>query len=140
MRRLLLFVAGFIVAFLVAYSVLAVDRPVEGVTTIRLAKCELDIYDKTLQPVVTLACPEKDTMRIWLLPVVQPWWEEKLGVLAGSGDLPRLRIRLQEVSAQDAARGKNADLPGAPTPKLLGVYRILSPPATMRNSPAEEFE
>jgi hypothetical protein len=33
----------------------------------RVVKGELDVYDKTLQPVVTLAlaCPGKATMRIW---------------------------------------------------------------------------
>jgi hypothetical protein len=39
----------------------------------------LDVYDKTLQPMVTLAlaCPGKDNIRFWPLPVAQPWWEEE---------------------------------------------------------------
>jgi hypothetical protein len=59
MRRLFLFSDGFLIAYTIAYSLLAASRPVEGVTTIRLAKCKLDVYDKTLQPRVTvaLACP-----------------------------------------------------------------------------------
>jgi hypothetical protein len=66
MRRLFLFVASFFIAFLIAYSLLAIRRPVEGVMTIQLAKCELDVFDRTLQPMMTvaLACPGKAYMRI----------------------------------------------------------------------------
>jgi hypothetical protein len=35
------------------------------------------IFDTTLQPVTTavLACPGVDAIRIWPLPVIQPWSE-----------------------------------------------------------------
>ena len=51
---------------------------IDGVTaTSIIADCELEIFDKPAQPVrtITLACPRKDRIRLWPLPIVQPWYE-----------------------------------------------------------------
>ena len=64
-----------------AYSMLAARTTyyVESVTTIRLVGLfELDYYDNIVQPVRTfvLACPRMDMIRLWPLPVEQPWFED----------------------------------------------------------------
>jgi hypothetical protein len=40
--------------------------------------CEMVFIDKRLQPVYTvvLDCPGKDSIRLWQLPVVDPWVED----------------------------------------------------------------
>ena len=40
--------------------------------------CELIKFGRVLQPVVTiaLACPGVDMIRLWPLPVQQPWFED----------------------------------------------------------------
>jgi len=40
--------------------------------------CEMVFIDKRLQPVYTvvLDCPGKDSIRLWPLPVVDPWVED----------------------------------------------------------------
>ena len=74
----------FLVALMtmpVSYVILAARTtyPVDGVTTIRLVgRCELDYFDNTAQPVHTLAlaCQGIDYIRLWPLPVQQPWDED----------------------------------------------------------------
>jgi hypothetical protein len=41
-------------------------------------ECEVDVFSKALQPFVTVvvACPRRDMIRIWPLPVVDPWFED----------------------------------------------------------------
>ncbi len=38
----------------------------------------MDVYSKELQPFVTaaVACLRRDMIRIWPLPVVDPWFED----------------------------------------------------------------
>ena len=38
----------------------------------------MDFFDKVLQPffMVVVACPRRDMIRIWPLPVVDPWFED----------------------------------------------------------------
>jgi hypothetical protein len=58
---------------------------------IGLVRCKLDVFDRTLQPEVSateysraLACPGVDYVKVWPLPVVQPWWEDRqLNLLQG---------------------------------------------------------
>jgi hypothetical protein len=40
--------------------------------------CVVDVFSKSLQPffTVALACSGKDMIRIWPLPVVDPWFED----------------------------------------------------------------
>ena len=50
---------------------------------------------RSLQPVytITLACPRMDMMRLWPLPIQQPWfedWWEKKGVLSNTNSHPIL--------------------------------------------------
>ncbi|MBN2267140.1 MAG: hypothetical protein JW725_02245, partial [Candidatus Babeliaceae bacterium] len=44
------------------------------------ARCEIIYIDTSLQPVNTLAlaCPRKDLIRIWPLPVRNPWFEDSI--------------------------------------------------------------
>ena len=75
----------FLVALItmpVAYALLTARTtyPIEGVKTIRLVgRCELDYIDYTVQPVRTLAfaCPGMDYIRLWPLPIQQPWIEDR---------------------------------------------------------------
>ena len=55
------------------------STPVEGVLQVRLInRCELDIYDKPLQPfrTVVISCPRMDMIRVWPLPIQHPWFED----------------------------------------------------------------
>ena len=85
----LLLLAGAILASLLA---LRPYQKISGVRAVRLpARCELELYDQTVQPVATavLACPGVNAIRLWPLPVLQPWYEDPLsppeGIKAGSG-------------------------------------------------------
>ena len=52
---------------------------VDGAKSLRLIKgCEMVFIDTRLQPVYTvvLDCPGKDSIRLWPLPVVDPWFED----------------------------------------------------------------
>ena len=52
---------------------------VDGAKSLRLINnCEMVFIDKRLQPVYTvvLDCPGKDSIRLWPLPVVDPWFED----------------------------------------------------------------
>ena len=52
---------------------------VEGAKSLRLINgCEMVFIDTRLQPVYTvvLDCPGKDSIRLWPLPVVDPWFED----------------------------------------------------------------
>ena len=65
-----------------AYAVLAARTtyPIDGVKTIRLVgRCELDYFDDKAQPVQTLtfAFPGMDYIRLWPLPIQQPWFDDR---------------------------------------------------------------
>jgi hypothetical protein len=50
-----------------------------GVTSMDLVvRCQIDFLDKNVQPFFTVvyACPGKDYIRLWPLPVMQPWFED----------------------------------------------------------------
>ncbi len=58
---------------------------IDGAKSLRLIKgCEMVFIDKRLQPGYTMVldCPGKDSIRLWPLPVVDPWvyrWEREEG-------------------------------------------------------------
>jgi len=75
------FVIAFLITFLLAYGLLfiRIHKPIDGVTVITLnARCQIEYYDNTLQPINTLvlSCPRMDMIRLWPLPVVHPWFED----------------------------------------------------------------
>jgi hypothetical protein len=83
--KTILFSKAFWLSFLITLllSLFLASRTYElipGVTAMRLIKgCELDFFhDTRLQPVFTvaLACPRVDYIRLWPLPIKQPWSEE----------------------------------------------------------------
>ena len=82
----------FLIALLTTVQVYGVLAPrtyqlVDGVTAIRLGRgCEVWYFAQPAQPVSTfaLACPRMDLMRLWPLPVMQPWSEDTSDKLPGS--------------------------------------------------------
>jgi hypothetical protein len=63
---------------------------VVGAKSLRLINnCEIIFIDKRLQPVYTvvLDCPGKDSIRLWPLPGVDPWFDRRLQVGAGGGGM-----------------------------------------------------
>lgn len=77
-RIFLIILLGLILAGLIA---LRTYQRIPGVVAVRLlAGCEVEIYDSSVQPVSTivLACPRVDSIRLWPLPVLQPWYEDPL--------------------------------------------------------------
>jgi hypothetical protein len=80
-RDVMAFALASLNTFLLRYGVLTINsyRPVEGVTALRLiGRCELEYFDTTLQPINTLvlSCPIVDSIRLWPLPIVHPWFED----------------------------------------------------------------
>jgi hypothetical protein len=88
-KSVLLVIITALVTFAVLYPVsnsLWLNYPGEGLHQVRLVKrCTVVFYDKPWQPFRTLTfdCPGKDSVRIWPLPVVDPWnedwWESQMG-------------------------------------------------------------
>ncbi len=84
------FFISFIISLALGYALLATRTRdiVSGATSIELAgSCKLILFDTRLQPITTLvlACPRTDLIRLWPLPMQQPWfedwWEEPAPVL-----------------------------------------------------------
>jgi hypothetical protein len=80
------FFISFIISLALGYALLATRTSdiVPGATAIELVgRCQLIFFDTRLQPMNTLvlACPRHDMIRLWPLPVQQPWfenwWEDK---------------------------------------------------------------
>lgn len=75
------FLAGIIVGRPFGYALLfhRASEIVPGATAYKpVGRCELIHFDERLQsfPPLVLACPRMDMIRLWPLPVVQPWDEE----------------------------------------------------------------
>ncbi len=70
------------VCILCAVSAAGIDQSIPGVTIVPLlvGRCQLEIYDRTAQPVFTIAaaCRGIDTIRLWPLPVQYPWFEDPI--------------------------------------------------------------
>jgi hypothetical protein len=91
-REVLLFLMVFTMTFVITFGLLSL-RPysiVDGVTGFGLAGgCKLYHFNQPAQPMNTwvLACPRKDMIRLWPLPVQQPWfedwWRDKPDLLTG---------------------------------------------------------
>lgn len=47
-----------------------------GVVTHTIGACDLDWHSK--RPALVLACPGQDLIKVWPLPVDQPWGEESV--------------------------------------------------------------
>ena len=80
-KKVILFLLAFLIAFFLSEIVLMqrTYSVVIGAKSLRLINnCEMVFIDKRLQPVYTvvLDCPGKDSIRLWPLPVVDPWFED----------------------------------------------------------------
>jgi hypothetical protein len=74
-------VAFLVTLGLVVLIVFQISQPVSGVKVVKLvADCQLEFYDTTAQPVFTavLSCPRVDSIRLWPLPILQPWLEDPI--------------------------------------------------------------
>lgn len=66
-----------------------IDQPVKGAITVRFAPfCHITTYDKRLQPffTVTLDCRRVDSIRLWPLPIIYPWYEDWFEYLPDPSD------------------------------------------------------
>ena len=80
-RRLLIFSVSFLLTFSLAYSFLLSSKReiIPGAVSIELpGRCEIIQIAQGLQPefTIVIACPRMDMMRLWPLPVIQPWFED----------------------------------------------------------------
>lgn len=57
-------------------------------------QCKLIRFDRSLQLVYNraLACPRKDMLRLWLFPMLQPWFVDEWEPVDGEGGNLRLRV------------------------------------------------
>jgi len=84
-HRVLLFFITFFITLSLAYGFLRL-RTVEtipgGASTELPGRCEIIQFDSGLQPTYTVvqACPRMDMIRIWPLPVQQPWFEYEFNI------------------------------------------------------------
>jgi hypothetical protein len=79
---------GLIVGLLILTS--STNEIMPGATSTALTgRCELIRMDTRLQPqyMIVLACPRKDMIRLWPLPVQNPWFEDALDFYWGVENL-----------------------------------------------------
>jgi hypothetical protein len=86
------FLMAFVATLILGYAIFGINihKSIPGATDIEIGRgCELVYLDTRLQPFNTLVlmCPRVDAIRIWPLPIIQPWsedwWEGKPGSLNG---------------------------------------------------------
>ena len=53
---------------------------VPGVFTHQIGPCDVAWFGE--RSVLVVACPGQDLIRVWPLPVEQPWWEDESGLIA----------------------------------------------------------
>ena len=82
------FLIAFFTTLILGYDVsgIHIHESIPGATDIELvSRCKLVYFDTRLQPFNTLVlmCPRVDAIRLWPLPIIQPWfrdwWEGKPG-------------------------------------------------------------
>ena len=80
-RQVLISSVTFLITLVLAYGFLG-HRSVEtipgAISTKLPGACEIIQFGRGLQPIYTLAlaCPRMDMIRLWPLPVQQPWFED----------------------------------------------------------------
>jgi hypothetical protein len=71
--------AGLLIPLLAVFLARRIQPILPGATAIKLVRgCQATLMDKSLQPVftVSLDCPGVDSIRIWPLPIIQPFMED----------------------------------------------------------------
>jgi hypothetical protein len=80
--KLKVFFLAFLTTILLVFLLASrAEEIIPGVTAVRLVTgCQVEFYDIHTQPVFTtvLACPRVDSIRLWPLPFLQPWYEEPI--------------------------------------------------------------
>ena len=75
---------GSMTALIIALAVSRVRPILPGATAIELvAGCQATLMDTRLQPVFTISldCPSVDSIRLWPLPIIQPFYEDGYEVI-----------------------------------------------------------
>lgn len=83
MRPVALFLISFTLTLTLAFGFLwlRTKETIPGAVSTELpGRCEIIQFGIGLQPVYTvaLACPRMDMIRLWPLPVQQPWFEDRM--------------------------------------------------------------
>ena len=91
-RKVVLFLIFAVIILTLGVGLLAsrIHEIVPGAITIELTgRCALIHFDSTLQPVNTLvlACPKMDMIKLWPLPIEQPWFEDGWEKPSGNRDI-----------------------------------------------------
>ena len=84
-KRVLVWFTIFILGILLGQLLLniRVDYSIEGARILPLAmRCELWILEKPFysEKTIALACPRIDLIRLWPLPMIQPWDEDSIAL------------------------------------------------------------
>jgi hypothetical protein len=80
-RQILIFSVTFFITINLAYGFLRLrtEEIIPGAVSKKLSgHCEIIQFGRGLQPEYTIAlvCPRMDLIRLWPLPVQQPWFED----------------------------------------------------------------
>jgi hypothetical protein len=73
MRKRLLIPLILLLALTTHWLLVQGQERVRGVITRPLGSCDIEWFDK--RDSLVLACPHTDLIKLWPLPVEQPWWE-----------------------------------------------------------------
>jgi len=85
---------------------------VPGATAYQLmSKCEFIYFNKSLQPVNTLAlaCSGIDLIRLWPLPVLQPWFEDGLVMPGLLGNIDIHYMLMEHFAAMGVENGEQME-------------------------------
>ena len=74
LRRLTLALLAILLAISLHWLLFQGQEAVPGVITRPLGPCDVDWFENR-GGVLVLGCPHMDMLRLWPLPVEQPWWE-----------------------------------------------------------------
>jgi hypothetical protein len=87
-RHVLIFSVTFFLTLSLTYGFLwlrSVESIPGSVSTVLPGRCEIIRFGRGLQTIykIALACPRMDMIRIWALPVQQPWFEDgwEIGII-----------------------------------------------------------
>jgi len=70
---------GFLTPLIIALAISRVQPILPGATAVKLvAGCQATLMDTRIQPVFTISldCPRVDSIRLWPLPIIQPFYED----------------------------------------------------------------
>lgn len=74
--KILLLLLPVLIGLLLVFNI---ERRTPQITVVKLiARCQLELYEPPAQPTysVCLSCPRVDTIRLWPLPMIYPFFED----------------------------------------------------------------